>query len=160
MIGGLPYQKLSLDSSYERPEKTITESIQNKKDIEEQLNDFEEITNDDLSYININTQLKYLSYDIKNKKELFRFGGLLVKVAKEYVVLAGKENKRFSVQRYTRNSSNEIVHTTRFFKKIKENELLKLKLNESYEQSTNIIEEQQKIIDKQKKEILKLKKKC
>ena len=62
-----PIKKLSQeDGSYQRPEKTITESLQNKKDIEEQLKNFEEISGEDLNYVNINTQLKYLSYDIQN----------------------------------------------------------------------------------------------
>lgn len=151
-------QKLSQDSSYERPEKTITESIQNKKDIEDQLKNFEEIPNDDLSYVNINTQLKYISYDKQNKKELFRFGGLLVKVAKDYVVLAGKEGKRFSAQRYTLNDKGDVIHTTRFFKKIKETEALKSKLLETEESAAAIIDKQNQIIAQQKKELLALKK--
>jgi hypothetical protein len=158
-----PIKKLNQeDGSYQRPSKTITESLQNKKDIEEQLRNFQEINNEELCYININTQLKYLSYDLKNKRELYRFGGLLVKVEKEYVILAGKEGKRFSVQRYTRNDKNEIVHKTRFFKRIKETEMLQSKLDETYEtceQSASIIEKQNSIIEKQKKELLALKKK-
>jgi hypothetical protein len=147
------------DGTYVRPDKTITETLQNKKDIEEQLKNFEEITDEDLNFVNLNTQLKYLSYDLKNKRELYRFGGLLVKIAKDYVILAGKEGKRFSVQRYTRNEKNEIVHITRFFKKIKETEILQSKLDETYEQTTSIIEKQNNIIEKQKKELLALKKK-
>ena len=69
-------------SDYERPSKTITEITQTKKDIEEQLKNFSEITDEDLNFVNVNTQLKYISYDKKNKKELFRFGGLLLKVNK------------------------------------------------------------------------------
>ena len=115
----IPTKRLSQDSTYQRPEKTITELIQNKADIEEQLKDFEEISNEDLNFININTQLKYISYDKKSKKELFRFGGLLVKVNKDYILLAGKDGLRFSVQRYTKNDKNEILHTTRFLKELK-----------------------------------------
>jgi hypothetical protein len=155
-----PVKKLSQeDGSYQRPEKTITESLQNKKDIEEQLKNFEEISADDLNYINVNTQLKYLSYDIKNKRELFRFGGLLVKNAKDYLILAGKEGKRFSVQKYSRNDKNEVIHTTRFFKKIKETELLQSKLDDTLEQSNSIIEKQNSIIEKQRRELLAMKKK-
>lgn len=152
-------KRLSNDNSYERPSKTITESIQNRKNIEEQLIDFEEINNEDLCYINLNTQLKYISYDKKTKKELFRFGGLLVKVHKEYVVLAGKESMRFSVQRYTRNDKNEIIHTTRFFKKRKDTDILKSKLNETIEESNDIISKQNMIIEKQKQELIAMKKK-
>jgi len=155
----IPIKKLLQDDKYIRPEKTITESIQTKKDIEEKLNDFEEITNEDLNFINVNTLLRYISYDKQNKKELFRFGGLLVKVNKDYLILAGKEGLRFSVQRYTRNDKNEIIHTTRFFKKIKETEVLKNQLDEVLEKSADKIEKQNEIIEKQKREIMAMKKK-
>jgi len=154
-----PFKKLGDDENYKRPEKTITESIQTKKDIEDQLSNFEEIPNDDLCYVNVGTQLKYLSYDKKNKKELFRFGGLLVKVNKEYLILAGKEGLRFSAQRYTKNDKNEIIHTTRFFKKIKETEILKNQLLDTMEQTSDIIQQKNDIIEKQKKELIALKKK-
>ena len=154
-----PPKKLSQDdASYERPDKTITETMQNKKDIEEQLKNFEEITNEDLNFVNVNTQLKYISYDKQNKKELFRFGGLLVKVAKEYIVLAGKEGKRFSAQRYTKDDKDNIIHTTRFFKKIKETDALKNKLLQTEEHASSIIEKQTAIIAQQKKDLLALKK--
>ena len=155
----IPTKRLSQDSTYQRPEKTITELIQNNADIEEQLKDFEEISNEDLNFININTQLKYISYDKKSKKELFRFGGLLVKVNKDYILLAGKDGLRFSVQRYTKNDKNEILHTTRFFKRIKETEILKSQLQENEENSTSIINKQNELIEKQRKEILAMKKK-
>jgi hypothetical protein len=141
-------------SEYERPELTITETMQNKKDIEEQLKDFEEIDKEDLNFVPINTQLKYISYDKKNKKELFRFGGLLMKIEKEYVVLAGKDSLRFSVQRYTRNDKNEIIHITRFFRKIKEIDMAKEHIN----QSQDYIKQQNDFIVQQKKEITDLKK--
>jgi hypothetical protein len=153
-----PKKLLQDDGTYERPTKTITETMQNKKDIEEQLKNFEEITSEDLNFINVNTQLKYISYDKQNKKELFRFGGLLVKVAKEYVILAGKEGKRFSAQRYTKDDKDNILHTTRFFKKIKETEALKTKLLETEESAAAIIEKQSAIIAQQKKDLLALKK--
>lgn len=152
-------KRLSKDNNYERPNKTITESIQNKKSIEEQLINFEEIPNDELCYVNLNTQLKYLSYDKKSKKELFRFGGLLVKVAKEYIVLAGKDGMRFSVQRYTKNDKGDIIHTTRFFRKIKETVLLQKKINEIEEEKDETILKQQQMIEKQKLELISMKKK-
>jgi hypothetical protein len=155
----IPIKKLSQDDKYIRPEKTITESIQNKKDIEEKLNDFEEISDEDLNFINVNTLLRYISYDKKDKKELFRFGGLLVKVNREYIVLSGKEGLRFSVQRYTRNDKNDIIHRTRFFKKVKETEVLKNQLEEVLEKTSDKIDKQNEIIEKQKKEIMAMKKK-
>jgi hypothetical protein len=151
-------QKLSTDN-YDRPAKTITDTVQNKKDIEEHLKNYEEISDEDLNFININTHLKYLSYDPKTKKELFRFGGLLVKIAKDYLVLAGKEGKRFSAQRYTKDSNGQIIHTTRFFKKIKDTDLIKERLDQTIEQSSEIIEKQNAVIEKQRKELMALKKK-
>lgn len=151
-------KRLSQSSDYERPKKTITESIQTKKDIEEQLKNYEEVSQDDLNFLNKNTHLRYISYDKKNKKEIFRFGGFLMKVDKEYLILSGKDNLTFSVQRYTRNDKKNIIHTTRFFKKIKESEYLKSQLDETINQSNDIIEKQNYIIDKQKKELIELKK--
>ena len=151
-------KRLSNDN-YDRPEKTLTDLSQNKTAIEEQLKDFEEIPEEDLNFVNVNTQLKYLSYDIKNRRELFRFGGLLVKVNKEYLVLAGKEGKRFSAQRYTRDDKNKIIHTTRFFKKMKDTDLLKEKYEESFVQTEELVKKQNDIIEKQRKELMALKKK-
>jgi hypothetical protein len=150
-------KKLS-QSDYDRPTKTITDTMQTKKDIQEQLKNFEEISDEDLNFINIGTQLKYVSYDKKNNKELFRFGGLLVKVNKEYIVLAGKEGLRFSVQRYTKNDLDEIIHTTRFFKKLKQEEILKEQLESTVEESNDIIQKQNNIIKKQAEELKALKK--
>jgi hypothetical protein len=116
-------KKLSDSTEYERPDITITELIQNKKDIEEQLKMYEEIPNNDLCYIALNTHLKYLSYYKKTKKELFRFGGLLIKLDKEYLVLSGKDGIRFSVQRYTKDTKGNILHTTRFFKKMNQSNI-------------------------------------
>ena len=95
MINTIYTKKLSQDTNYIRPKNTITESIQNKSDIEEQLKNYEELSGEDLNFVNLNTHLKYISYDKKNNCELFRFGGLLTKIAKEYIVLAkqiAKEN--------------------------------------------------------------------
>lgn len=154
-----PNKRLS-QSDYIRPEKTITESIQNKKSIEEQLQNYEEITtDDDLNFTNIGTHLKYLSYDKKNNREMYRFGGILKKVSKDYIILSGKDALTFSVQRYTRNDKNEIIHTTRFFKKINKTELIENKYQTLQEESLEALDKQASIISKQKKEIMELKKK-
>jgi len=152
-------KRLSSDNNYQRPDKTITETIQNKKDIEEQLVNFEEVNDDELCYVNLNSQLKYLTYDKTKKRELFRFGGLLVKVEKEYVVLAGKNGLRFSVQRYTKNDKGNVIHTTRFFRKIKDTDLLKQELINTKEKTAMIVSNQNNYIEKQNQEIIELKKK-
>tara|TARA_B100001175_G_C19469244_1_gene620820 strand:+ start:307 stop:783 length:477 start_codon:yes stop_codon:yes gene_type:complete len=151
----IPSSRLKKEDGYLRPKKTLTDSIQNQKSITEYLKNFEEIKNDDLPYININTQLRYISYDKKNKCELFRFGGLLAKVDRDYIVLAGKEGKRFSVQRYTKDNNGKILHETRFFKKIKNEEIMQEEINNTVE----VIDKQNDLIKKQKQEIAALKKK-
>ena len=118
------YKKLA-SSGYVRPPKTKTELTQTKKEIEDKLKNFEEVPPEDIPYITLNSQVRYISYDPKNKKELFRYGGVLKKMDKEYVLLGGKDNLIFSVQRYTRDSDGKILHTTRFFRKMKESDLLK-----------------------------------
>tara|TARA_B110000037_G_C16744889_1_gene352802 strand:+ start:27 stop:524 length:498 start_codon:yes stop_codon:yes gene_type:complete len=155
-------QRLSKNDDYVRPKRTKTEMVQNEKNINDYLKNFEEIDNNKLPYININTQLRYISYDIENECELFRFGGLLMKVEEKYIVLAGKDGKRFSVQRYiydNNNNNNKLVHTTRFFKKIKNEEILKEQLSSTFNKSEEIIKKQNKIIEKQKKELEAMKKK-
>ena len=150
----IPASRLKKEDGYVRPKKTLTDSIQNEKSISEYLKNFEEIDNKNLPYININTQLRYISYDKKNSCELFRFGGLLAKVDRDYIVLAGREGKRFSVQRYTKDNNGKILHETRFFKKIKNEEIMKEELNNTVE----VIDKQNDIIKKQKQEIAALKK--
>ena len=150
--------RLTLDE-YKRPTKTVTESVQDKESIQNYLKQYIEVPEEDLPYINQDTHLRYISWDKTNKCELFRFGGLLVKINKEYVLLAGKGGKTFSAQRYTYDDNKKKIHTTRFFQKLKEEELLKEELDETIETSKEIIDKQNEIIEKQKKEILRLKKK-
>ena len=150
--------RLTLDE-YERPKKTVTESVQDKKSIQKYLKEYEEVSSEDLPYINQDTHLRYISWDKKNNCELFRFGGLLVKVNKEYVLLAGKGGKTFSAQRFTYDEDNKKkVHTTRFFKKMRNEDILKEELDETLETSREIIKKQNELIEKQKKELSKLKK--
>ena len=152
-------QRLYKDDGYVRPKRTKTELVQNEKNINDYLKDFEEIEDSKLPYVNLNTQLRYISYDVENECELFRFGGLLMKIEEKYVVLAGKESKRFSVQRYIYDKNNKLIHTTRFFKKVKTEQLLKEQLSMTLDKSEDIINKQNAIIEKQKKELAALKKK-
>ena len=88
----------------------------------------------------MNTHLRYISWNIKNKCEQFRYGGLLIRVEKQYLILAGKEGKTFSAQRFTINQdTNKLLHTTRFFKKLKKEELIQEELEETLDASKEII---------------------
>ena len=157
-------KRLSESIDYPRPEKTITELL-TKKDIEEQLNGFEMIPNDNLCYVNLNSQIKYITYDKKTKKELFRFGGLLAKVDKDYIVLSGKNGMRFSVQRYIKDDNGKILYTTKFFRIKKEDDTIKkkyenviAKTHSAIIEQNKLLEERESIIKKQQKEISEIKK--
>ena len=98
-------------NEYNRPKKTKTESVQDQKSIQKLLNEYVEVSQDELPYIPLNTHLRYISWNIKNKCEQFRYGGLLVRVEKQYLILAGKEGKTFSAQRFTINqNNNKVLH--------------------------------------------------
>ena len=152
-----PIQKLSTND-FIRPAKTITDLMQNKKDIEAKLEGYEELDEDELNFITLGSHLRYLSWDREKKKELFRFGGLITKVARDYIILQGKEGKSFSVQRYTKNDKGDVLHKTRFFKKVKKEEQLQRDLNETVEETADIMQKQSAMIEKQRKELHELKK--
>ena len=112
-------QRKYINEGYQRPEKTITDSLQNKKSIQNYLKDYEEVPNNDLPYVSVNSHVRYISWDKENNCELFRLGGIIKQIQKEFLILTGKGQKSFSVQRYTYDKNKKIIHTTRFFKKKK-----------------------------------------
>ena len=151
-------KKISDDVNFIRGKKTITDLMQTQDNVEQQLEDYQEISNEELDNVPLGVRVKYISYNKKTNKEIFRFGGGVKKFNPNYLVLIGNNNLTFSVQRYTRNKNNEIIHTTRFFIKDKDIE----KINESNQeliQNQQIIDQQNEIIQKQKREIEKLKRK-
>ena len=150
-------QKLSEDD-YIRPKMTITDSLQNKNSIQKYLANYEEIEDEEIPYLSPGMHLRYISWDKENDCELFRLGGILVKLAKEYLVLAGVKAKTFSVQRYSYDNNKNIIHVTRFFRKIKNEDMIQKKINETMEVSKEIIQEQSKMLQKQNEELEKLKK--
>jgi hypothetical protein len=148
--------RLSQDG-YKRPKKTITESIQNEEDIQDRLKDYREITQKELCVIPQNSHLRYLKYDKRSKKELFRFGGILINVKDQYVILAGVGGKTFSAQRYTYDDKGKVIHETRFFKKLTDKELMQKKLESTITYSNDVFKKQQLALEQQQKEIEKLK---
>lgn len=151
-------KRISQDISYNRPLKTISDLMQTQNNVEQQLENYQEISNEELDHTPLGVRVKYISYNKKTNKETFRFGGVIRKVDPNYLVLIGNNNVTFSVQRYSKNKNNEIIHTTRFFIKDKDID----KINESNQeliQNQAIIDQQNEIINKQKREIEKLKRK-
>lgn len=151
-------KRISQDISYNRPLKTISDLMQTQNNVEQQLENYQEILNEEIDNVPLGVHLRYISYNKKTSGEAFRFGGIIRKINPNYIVLIGNNNLTFSVQRNSYNKNNEIIHTTRFFIKDKDIE----KINESNQeliQNQQIIDQQNEIIQKQKREIEKLKRK-
>jgi hypothetical protein len=150
-------KRISQDN-YQKPKKTITDLVQTHDSVQEILENYQEISNEEIDSIPIGCLVRYIGYNKKNALEAFRFGGVIRKIYPNYLVLIGNNNVSFSVQRNSYNKNNEIIHTTRFFIKDKDIE----KINESNKeliQNQRIIDQQNEIINKQKREIEKLKRK-
>ena len=104
-------ERLSSDVSYKRPKKTLTDKLQNKKDIIEKLKGYKQVEN--VSDLPIGTHVRYITW--KNNAQRFCMGGWIRKMHDKYVIL---ETNRFSwsVQRYHFHRKKKIW-TTIFFKK-------------------------------------------
>jgi hypothetical protein len=148
--------RLNDDTEYIRPKKTITELVQNRKDILEILKDHEEVVGDDLDELPHNSKLKYITYDDKEGKYLFRWGGSLRKVHEKYVVLAGRGNKTFTVQRFKQKGGK--LEETRFYKTVTKYDRLLEEHEELKKQSELIFDKQEHIIKTQNAEIARLRK--
>ncbi len=145
------------EDNYQKPKKTICDLVQTQDKVQEILENYQEISNEDIDNVPIGVHVRYISYNKKTALEVFRFGGVIRKIDPNYLVLIGN-NVSFSVQRYTRNKNNEIIHTTRFF--IKDKDVDKInEINQETIKNQEIIDQQNEIIHKQQREIEKLKKK-
>ena len=110
---------------YKKPKVTITDTLQDPKQIEEKLKNYIELKSSEVEDIVIGSHLRYITLDKKTNSERFCTGGLLRVKNSKYVILAGKDNLTFSVQRYFRDGNDKIIYKTRFFKKLKPTEILK-----------------------------------
>lgn len=153
-----PLMRLSMSKDYVRPVKTTTDRMQNKEEIKKALTEFIEVPIEDVNFLPNGQLLRYISYDKQKRRELFRFGGILKKVEREYMILQGKNGMSFSVQRYTKDENGNILHTTRFFKRLPKEEIVREEYEDAIEQSEEVIQRQNDVIEKQKRELLALKK--
>ena len=103
--------RLQQDKSYKRPKKTLTDSLQTKKEIIKKLQGYSQVSN--ILKIPIGSHVRYITW--KNGAQRFCIGGWVRKVHDKYVVLASKELS-WSVQRY-HYSKKKKIFTTLFFKK-------------------------------------------
>ncbi len=162
------------DDDYTKPTKTITDLIQTREAIDEKLRNYTEVDNNELELLPKNVHISYITYNTDKNMELYRMGGYLRKVAKDYIVLAGKGNKTFSVQRkiYANKEKTQLLYITRFFAKIKDSpsnksmvygnnlfnqrELIKKEYEETLTKSTSFMKKQQEILEAKQREIAEL----
>ncbi len=162
------------EDDYSKPSKTITDLIQTREAIDEKLRNYTEINNNELELLPKNVHISYITYNYDKNMELFRMGGYLRKVAKDYIVLAGKGNKTFSVQRKIYHNG-QLLYVTRFFAKNKDaprntsnksliyggdlsnqRDLIKKEYEETLTKSTSFIKKQQEILEVKQREIAEL----
>ncbi len=154
-------KKLSQSKGYVRPKKTITEMLTvGSEEMMEKLKGYEEVPETDICYIPLGSHIRYISFDKKKRREVFRLGGSVIKIAKDYLVLRGAENLEFSVQRYIFNDKGDVIYITRFFKKGKGGSEMPTnkEMEASLQKTFDIIEKQYDIIEKQKQELMMMKK--
>ncbi len=160
------------EDDYSKPTKTITDLIQTREAIDEKLRNYTEVDNNELELLPKNVHICYITYNVEQNMELFRMGGYLRKVAKDYIVLAGKGNKTFSVQRKIYNKDkSQLLYVTRFFAKKKDStsyskltvngtqnnrEAIKKEYEETLTKSTSFIKKQQEILEAKQREIAEL----
>lgn len=148
--------RLSVDG-YQRPRKTLTDTLQNTTAIEQKLEGYVEVPEEDVDLIPEGSFLRYIKMEPKTGKERFIMGGVLMRVNPEYLLIKGKDNGTFSAQRYTYDKNGNRIHVTRFFKLLNAEEKLKAKLVDLQEKANKIIGELEETIDKQAEEIEQLK---
>ncbi len=153
MIAMMPTMRLSMSKDYHRPSKTQTDRMQKGEDIQEFLKDYEEIKKEDIDYIPIGTLVRYLSYDKKKRREMFRYGGLVRKIDKNYLVLMGKNALTFSVQRITVDDQGSELHTTRFFKKKSPELMVEKEMSNVMDRTESMMKRHEDILKKQKEEL-------
>ena len=88
---------------YTRPNITYTDTIQDIDKIKKLVKDYTRV--ESIDEVPLGTFVKYLT--LKNNKQRFCIGGRLYKKHKDYVILAGVNNSRFSVQRYHWNKNSD-----------------------------------------------------
>jgi cell division protein FtsB len=85
-----------MPQKYTRPNITYTDTIQNIDKIKNLVKDYNRV--ESIDEVPLGTFVKYLT--LRDSKQRFCIGGRLYKKHKDYVILAGVNNSRFSVQRY------------------------------------------------------------
>jgi hypothetical protein len=154
-------------SNYIRPPKTFTDTIQSKEEILKYIEGYERIEEPD--ELIIGNEVRYITLD-KDKKQVFRLGGKIVKIDPYYFVLNNGKIS-WSVQRYfweeDSNDDADPTFETIFFRKktpmiggtVDNSELILLKerLNDKDKEIKDLKEQLSHVNDKLTGEITKIK---
>lgn len=148
--------RLNVDG-YQRPKKTYTDTLQTDSAIEQKLEGYVEVPEDEVDNLDEGSFIRYIKLDTKSGKERFVTGGVLLRVNPQYLLIKGKDNGTFSAQRYSFDKQGNKTFTTRFFKLLNNEEKLKMKLQDLQKKANQIIGELEETIEKQAEEIEQLK---
>ena len=88
-------KRLSRDTSYKKTAKSYQDKL-SPDEIKQKLEEYKQV--EDIDEINLNSHLRYFSFNPKTGKKQFRLGGFLTKIDKEYVILSNG-NLSWSVQK-------------------------------------------------------------
>ena len=131
-------KRLSRDSSYKKTKKTYQENL-SPSEIKEKLQEYKQVDNEDIDKVSLNSHLRYFTFNPKTGEKLFRLGGFLTKIDKDYVILSNgslswsvqKKNTVFFQKMNFSDLKSELIEkiSKKYEKKIKkltdENEMLK-----------------------------------
>ncbi len=139
-------------TGYVRPEVTFQDTLQNKDEMLKRLENYERV--DDIEEVPIGTHIRYVTLD-KNKKQVFRLGGILRRTHPKYLSLSNG-NHTWSVQRYhysDDNSDDEPIFETVYWRTVSKEDILeKMVMNQDEK-----ILELQNALQKKQEELNKLK---
>lgn len=141
---------------FQRPETTVTDSInQDEAQIKLKLENYVEVK--DIEMISVNTHVRYMVFDTRVGKYMFRLGGLLAMKHATYVVLSnGKQT--WSVPK--ESEFNKQMYPTRFFRVLNPYEMKQKQFetqSKEKDEATMIAQQQHEELESQKAEIDKLK---
>jgi len=149
-------KRLSKDTGYVRPKKTLQDTLSND-DIKDKLKDYKKVT--DIRKVVIGTHMRYFAKDKVTKKPAFRLGGFLTKFGDDYkYVVLSNGTISWSVQNnadtqfWSKMNSKEIVTNLETEIEEKTDDKVK-KLKEKNEYLIKLIEEQQKESEKLAKKL-------
>jgi len=149
-------KRLSRQKDWSRPETTTTDAInQDDEQICQKLENYVEV--DNIDYVSINTHVRYVVFDTRVGKYMFRLGGLLAMKHTSYVVLSnGKQT--WSVPKESEH--NKQKHTTRFYRILNPFEMQQKRLEaqkKDKDEATVIAQQQHEELQRKEAEIDKLK---